>query len=132
MKIKENGEEIQAVILWWPIDNRRAQTVGRQPDIDVAFQYLKFFFEEDDAALEEVRRGYIAGDILSGELKQMTIDKAAIWLTELAELRRQNAHLVNEFLARMRVIRVLKLGPILRCTHIPSLRVNPVHCSSRR
>ena len=46
-----------------------------------------------------VRRGYIAGDILSGELKQMTIDKAAIWLTELAELRDQNAHLVNEFLA---------------------------------
>ena len=30
------------------------------------------------------------------------------------------------------LIRVLKLGPILRCTHIPSLRVNPVHCSSRR
>jgi tryptophanyl-tRNA synthetase len=73
--------------------------LGGNPDIDVAFQYLKFFFEEDDAALEEVRRSYVAGDILSGELKAMTIDKAAAWLTELNELRDQNAHLVNDFLA---------------------------------
>ena len=73
--------------------------LGGNPDIDVAFQYLNFFFEEDDAALEEVRRGYVAGDILSGELKAMTIDKAATWLTELNELRDQNAHLVNDFLA---------------------------------
>lgn len=73
--------------------------LGGNPDIDVAFQYLKFFFEEDDAALEEVRRGYVAGDILSGELKMMTIEKARDWLTEIAELREANAHLVDEFLA---------------------------------
>ena len=73
--------------------------LGGNPDIDVAFQYLKFFFEEDDAALEEVRRGYVAGDILSGELKAMTIEKASTWLSDLAELREQNAHLVNDFLA---------------------------------
>ncbi len=73
--------------------------LGGNPDIDVAFQYLRFFFEEDDAALEEIRRGYVAGDVLSGELKQMTIDKAATWLNELAELRGQNAHLVEDFLA---------------------------------
>ena len=73
--------------------------LGGNPDIDVAFQYLKFFFEEDDAALEEVRRGYVAGDILSGELKAMTIEKASAWLSDLAELREQNAHLVNDFLA---------------------------------
>ena len=73
--------------------------LGGNPEIDVAFQYLRFFFEEDDAALEEIRRGYVAGDILSGELKMMTIEKAAAWLTELAELREQNAHLVSDFLA---------------------------------
>ena len=73
--------------------------LGGNPDVDVAFQYLKFFFEEDDAALEEIRRGYVAGDILSGELKMMTVEKAATWLTELSELRDQNAHLVNDFLA---------------------------------
>ena len=73
--------------------------LGGNPDIDVAFQYLKFFFEEDDAALEDVRSAYIAGDLLSGELKIMTIEKAATWLTELAEMRDQNAHLVDEFLA---------------------------------
>jgi len=73
--------------------------LGGNPDIDVAFQYLRFFFEEDDAALEEIRRGYVAGDILSGELKMMTIEKAAAWLTELGEMREQNAHLVGDFLA---------------------------------
>jgi tryptophanyl-tRNA synthetase len=73
--------------------------LGGNPDVDVAFQYLKFFFEEDDAALEEVRSSYIAGDLLSGELKMMTIEKAAAWLTDLAEMRDQNAHLVDEFLA---------------------------------
>ena len=73
--------------------------LGGNPDIDVAFQYLRFFFEEDDAALEEIRRGYVAGDVLSGELKQMTVDKAANWLNELAELREQNAHLIEDFLA---------------------------------
>ena len=73
--------------------------LGGNPDIDVAFQYLKFFFEEDDASLEEVRRGYISGDILSGEMKKMTIEKAAAWLTELDEMRDQNTHLVKEILA---------------------------------
>ena len=41
----------------------------------------------------------MAGDLLSGELKMMTIEKAAEWLTDLAEMREQNAHLVDEFLA---------------------------------
>jgi tryptophanyl-tRNA synthetase len=78
--------------------------LGGNPDVDVAFQYLKFFFEEDDAALEEIRRGYVAGDILSGELKMMTVEKAAAWLTELAEMREQNAHFVGDFLAQDAII----------------------------
>jgi tryptophanyl-tRNA synthetase len=73
--------------------------LGGNPDVDVAFQYLKFFFEEDDAALEEIRKGYVSGHILSGELKMMTVEKAAAWLTDLAEMRDQNSHLVAEFLA---------------------------------
>tara|TARA_B100001996_G_scaffold381244_1_gene370285 strand:+ start:3037 stop:4437 length:1401 start_codon:yes stop_codon:yes gene_type:complete len=74
--------------------------LGGNPDIDVAFQYLKFFFEENDSTLEEIRRGYVSGNILSGELKAMTIEKATDWLNELAELRDQNSHLVSEFIAK--------------------------------
>ena len=73
--------------------------IGGNPDVDVAFQYLLFFFEEDDAALEEIRRAYVSGDLLSGELKAITIEKARAWLTELGEMRDQNAHLINQFLA---------------------------------
>tara|TARA_B100001123_G_C14616371_1_gene751949 strand:- start:94 stop:462 length:369 start_codon:yes stop_codon:yes gene_type:complete len=73
--------------------------IGGNPDVDVAFQYLLFFFEEDDVALEEIRRAYVSGDLLSGELKAITIEKARAWLTELGEKRDQNAHLINQFLA---------------------------------
>jgi hypothetical protein len=38
-------------------------------------------------------------DTLSGELKMMTVEKAPTWSTVLAEMRVQNAHLVEEFLA---------------------------------
>jgi len=41
----------------------------------------------------------VAGDILSGELKMITVEKASTWLTELAEMRGQNARLMEEFLA---------------------------------
>lgn len=73
--------------------------LGGNPDIDVAYQYLMYFFEEDDAILEQIRKRYVAGDILSGEMKALCIEEANSWLVELRELRDANSHLVNEFLA---------------------------------
>ena len=73
--------------------------LGGNPDTDVAFQYLLYFFEDDDAALDEIRKGYVSGDILSGEMKALCIDKANSWLSELREKRDANIHLVDEFLA---------------------------------
>ena len=73
--------------------------LGGNPDIDVAFQYLRYFFEPDDAVLAEAEAGYRSGEILTGQMKQMCIDRAAAWLTELAERRDETAHLVDDFLA---------------------------------
>lgn len=73
--------------------------LGGNPDIDVAFQYLRYFFEEDDAALAEIEAGYRAGEILTGQMKQLCIDKAADYLNGLSEMRDQTAHLVDRFLA---------------------------------
>jgi tryptophanyl-tRNA synthetase len=73
--------------------------LGGDPDIDVAYQYMMYFFEEDDAYLAELNSGYRSGKILAGEMKQLCIDRAVDWLGQLHEMRDQTAHLVEDFLA---------------------------------
>jgi len=73
--------------------------LGGDPDVDVAFQYLRYFFEDDDTALAEVEAGYRAGEILTGQMKQICIDKASEYLSHLGEMRQQTAHIVDDFLA---------------------------------
>jgi tryptophanyl-tRNA synthetase len=71
--------------------------LGGNPDIDVAYQYMMYFFEEDDAFLSEVNQGYRSGKILAGEMKQLCIDRATEWMKELKEKRDSTAHLVEQF-----------------------------------
>ena len=66
---------------------------------DVAFQYLQFFFESEDNAIAEIRSEYESGRMLAGEIKQICIDKATEWLTELAERRNMWVDRLDEFLA---------------------------------
>ena len=66
---------------------------------DVAFQYLQFFFEPDDSELSRVAREYESGKLLAGEIKQICIDRAAEWLTELADKRDMWEGRLDEFLA---------------------------------
>ncbi len=53
---------------------------GGNPDIDVSFLYLKYFFEPDDKRLSGIYQDYKSGKILSGELKQILIDKMTYFL----------------------------------------------------
>jgi len=73
--------------------------LGGNVSKDVAFQYLQFFFEKDDNALQEVQNEYESGRLLAGEIKQLCIDSATEWLGELAEKRGQWEDRVDEFLA---------------------------------
>lgn len=73
--------------------------LGGNPDIDVAYRYMMYFFEDDDAYLESINADYRAGKILAGEMKQLCIDRATAWLGNLHEMRDQTAHLVHDFLA---------------------------------
>ncbi|HJM24818.1 MAG TPA: hypothetical protein QF821_04145, partial [Candidatus Thalassarchaeaceae archaeon] len=66
---------------------------------DVAFQYMQYFFEEDDGALQEIRKEYESGRLLAGEIKQTCIDSATEWLNNLKERRGQWEDRVNDFLA---------------------------------
>ena len=73
--------------------------IGGNPDIDVAYQYMMYFFEESDSYLAELNSEYRNGNILAGEMKQICIDKATDWMVNHHELRAQTEHLVKEFLA---------------------------------
>lgn len=73
--------------------------LGGNPDIDVAYQYMMYFFEQDDSYLAEINSDYRNGKILAGEMKQICIDKATDWMKNHQELRTQTEHLVKEFLA---------------------------------
>ena len=46
---------------------------GGNCDIDISYQYLSFFLE-DDAKLEELRRTYTSGDLLTGDLKRELVN----------------------------------------------------------
>ena len=73
--------------------------LGGDVSRDVAFQYLQFFFEKDDNALEEVKTEYESGRLLAGEVKQICIDRASEWLNDLKEKRDQWEDRLGEFLA---------------------------------
>lgn len=55
---------------------------GGDPGADVAFQYLRHFLEPDDERLERLAADYRAGDLLSGEIKQVAIDRIQAFLTD--------------------------------------------------
>ena len=74
--------------------------LGGNPDIDVAYQYMMYFFEEDDAYLSEINAAFRAGTLLAGEMKQLCIERATAWMGNLHEMRDQTAHQVSAFLAQ--------------------------------
>ena len=55
--------------------------LGGNPDVDVSYQYLKVF-EEDDKKLKQIHDDYKSGKMLTGELKQYTINKINEFLKE--------------------------------------------------
>lgn len=45
---------------------------GGNCDVDISYKYLSFFLE-DDERLEEIRRSYSSGQLLTGDLKKELI-----------------------------------------------------------
>ena len=46
---------------------------GGNCDVDISYQYLRFFLEDDDR-LEEIRKNYTSGELLTGQLKKELIE----------------------------------------------------------
>lgn len=64
--------------------------LGGDPEIDVAYQWLYFFFEPSDERVEELRQRYLSGELLSGEMKDILIEKVTLFLEE-HQARREEA-----------------------------------------
>lgn len=77
------------------VDEHRQR--GGNPDVDVAYQWLTFF-EEDDARLEQIYRDYKRGKLLTGELKGMLIQKLNAFLREHQRRRAEAEGLIEQFI----------------------------------
>jgi tryptophanyl-tRNA synthetase len=56
--------------------------LGGNPDIDVPFKWLHMFFEPNDKRIEEIRSEYKSGRMLTGDLKDILVEKVTKFLRE--------------------------------------------------
>jgi len=71
---------------------------GGDPAVDVSYKYLEMFFEEDDAKLKDIHDSYKSGQLLSGELKKILIDKINNFLKEHQERKEKAKKDLGKFL----------------------------------
>ncbi len=71
---------------------------GGIPEIDVSYQMLYMMFEPDDRKIKQIHDDYKSGKMLTGELKQILIEKLQKFLAEHAEKREKAKDKVREFL----------------------------------
>jgi tryptophanyl-tRNA synthetase len=72
---------------------------GGNPDIDVSYQWLTFF-EENDNKLKNIYDDYKAGKLLSGELKQILVDKVNDFLVRHRERREKARDQLDKYLLK--------------------------------
>lgn len=71
---------------------------GGNCDVDTSYQYLTFFLEDDDK-LEQVRKDYTSGALLTGELKKLLIETLSPVLQQHQEQRAKiTGEILKEFM----------------------------------
>ena len=71
---------------------------GGNPDVDISFQYLRFFFEPNDKKLKQLYEEYKSGKLLTSELKNYTIDKINVFLKKHQANMKKAERQVSKFL----------------------------------
>ena len=74
---------------------------GGDPDVDVAFQYLRYMFEDDDEKLADLAKRYRSGELLTGELKKYAIEKINEFLAAHQARREKAAAQIPKFLLKV-------------------------------
>lgn len=85
---------------------------GGDPDVDVSYQYLTFFLD-DDAEVAQIAEDYRSGKLLTGELKQKTISLLQDFVKAFQERRAKvSDDVVRQFMDASRPIDPsLRYGP---------------------
>jgi len=73
--------------------------LGGQPEVDVSYQWLNFF-EEDDKKLEKIYHDYKSGKLLTGELKSILIEKLNKMLKKHQEGREKAKSKIDKFIIK--------------------------------
>jgi tryptophanyl-tRNA synthetase len=71
---------------------------GGIPEVDVAFKILLYGMEPDDKKVKKIYEDYRSGALLTGELKQMTIEKLNSFLEKHKKKYEKARKYVNRFL----------------------------------
>jgi len=70
---------------------------GGNPEIDVSYQWL-MFFEEDDSKLRKIYDDYKSGKLLTGELKSILVENLASFIKEHKKKREKAKNSIDKFL----------------------------------
>ncbi len=73
---------------------------GGNPDVDVAYQYLFYIFEESDKKIGEIREQFKNGSMTSGEIKDYLAKKVERFLKSYQKRRVKAVKQVDKFLIR--------------------------------
>jgi len=71
---------------------------GGIPEIDVSYQYLYSQFEPDDKKIKNIYEDYKSGKLLTGELKQILIEKIESFLRDHHRKRESAKKQLDKFL----------------------------------
>ena len=77
----------------------RHRKLGGNPDIDVSYQYLTYFLE-DSNKLKQIYEDYKSGKMLTGELKEITIEIINKFLKEHQARREKAKNIKEKFMLR--------------------------------
>ena len=72
---------------------------GGNPEIDIPYQWLSYL-EEDDGKLKQIHDDYKSGKMLTGEIKQIAIDKINSFLKEHQRKRELARKQLDRFILR--------------------------------
>ncbi len=100
----DNPEQVKKKVMKYAFSGGQAtieehRKLGGNPYIDVSYQWLTFF-EENDKKLENIYKEYKSGKLLTGELKTILINKLNQFLTEHQKKRELAKKHVEKFMMR--------------------------------